>query len=631
MEDPLDLLRKYWGYDAFRPAQREIIDSVLAGRDTLGLLPTGGGKSITFQVPALMLPGLTVVVTPLISLMRDQVDNLRSRGIRAACLFSGMTWHEQHLAMDRCRLGKVKLLYVSPERLRSETFMSQLALMRVSLLVVDEAHCISQWGYDFRPSYLQIASLRRVFSDVPVLALTASATPQVVDDIMRRLEFDGLNVISRSFARPNISYLVRMADYKEGMVAKILKATTGSAIVYVRSRRRTREIAEALCREGIRADYYHAGLAPELKGQKQDQWKHGDLRVIVATNAFGMGIDKPDVRVVIHTDLPPSLEEYYQESGRAGRDGQPAFAVIVASTNDKGLLARRVSEAFPPRDFITRVYELAGDFLQVAVGEGYGRVFEFNFNLFCTTYHLPQRVASSALGLLSRLGYIEYVDETTSQSRLMVIAQKEDLYGLRIDNVADSVLEAALRTYPGLFADYVRVDEGVLSTRAGVSRQQVYESLLMLSRMRVISYVPRKTSPYVVYSTAREEARHIVISREVYDEQRQRMAERAEAMRRFVYDGGGCRVAGMLRYFGQKDTADCGKCDMCRSRKPSAADPEVLRGAVRRLASQPGGVAYASLVGLTGRSAQAVAAAVRAMLDSGELALDPVKMTVAVV
>ncbi len=379
-----EVLRRYWGYDDFRPRQAEIIDSVLSGHDTLGLLPTGGGKSITFQVPALMLPGLTVVVTPLISLMKDQVDNLASRGIRAALFHSGMTQRERELGMTRCRLGKAKIAYVSPERLQNETFLSELRSLKVSLLVVDEAHCISQWGYDFRPSYLRIRQLRRVIGeDVPVLALTASATPEVTADIMERLGFRAPLIHARSFTRQNLSYIVRLADNKEEMLLKVLRATSGCTIVYVRSRKRTRELAELLTRAGISALAYHAGLDPEEKDHRQDEWKNDRCRVMVATNAFGMGIDKPDVRLVVHYDLPSSLEEYYQEAGRGGRDGRESLAVVITNSRDKATLTRRVSESFPPKDFLAHVYEMAGNFLGVAVGEGYNHTFEFNLHSGC--------------------------------------------------------------------------------------------------------------------------------------------------------------------------------------------------------------------------------------------------------
>ncbi|MDE6378821.1 MAG: ATP-dependent DNA helicase [Duncaniella sp.] len=405
-----EVLRKYWGYDDFRPRQAEIIDSVLAGRDTLGLLPTGGGKSLTFQVPALMLPGLTVVVTPLISLMKDQVDNLAARGIRAALFHSGMTPRERELSMTRCRLGKAKIAYVSPERLQNEMFLTELRTLQVSLLVVDEAHCISQWGYDFRPSYLRLRRLRQLIGEqVPVLALTASATPEVTADIMDRLGFRAPNVLARSFRRDNLSYIVRYSDNKEEMLLRVLRATSGSSIVYVRSRRRTLELSRLLDQSGIPALAYHAGLDSRDKDERQDLWKAGSVRVMVATNAFGMGIDKPDVRLVIHFDLPSSLEEYYQEAGRGGRDGLESLAVIIANARDKATLARRVAESFPSKEFLAHVYEMAGNYLEVAVGSGYGHTYEFNFSEFCDRFHLPPPATDSALRLLSRSRYLDYV------------------------------------------------------------------------------------------------------------------------------------------------------------------------------------------------------------------------------
>ncbi|MDE6652588.1 MAG: ATP-dependent DNA helicase, partial [Paramuribaculum sp.] len=406
---PLSVLRQYWGYDSFRPLQEDIINSVLSGHDTLALLPTGGGKSITFQVPALVLGGLTIVITPLISLMKDQVDNLRERSVTAVCIHSGLTRSEQTLVMDKCRLGKASLLYVSPEKLRSSTFIDRIRHFNVRLIAVDEAHCISQWGYDFRPSYLEIAALRDVFPDAPVLALTASATPAVSKDIMERLRFRDSKVFAKSFSRPNISYVVRYAEHKDAVMLKAVKSVPGTAIIYVRSRKRTREIAEFLKSEGISAGYYHAGLSVEEKNERQQQWKSGKLRVIVATNAFGMGIDKPDVRLVVHYDIPPSLEEYYQEAGRAGRDGLSSYALLIAGNYDKGVLTRRLSDAFPSREYIRRVYELACNFVNIAVGEGYQSARDFDFSLFCTRFHLQPVMARSALGLLTSAGWIEYV------------------------------------------------------------------------------------------------------------------------------------------------------------------------------------------------------------------------------
>lgn len=568
LKDPESVLREYWGYDSFRPRQREIIDSVLAGHDTLGLLPTGGGKSLTFQVPALMLDGLTVVITPLISLMKDQVDNLRERGIRAVYLTMGMTRRETRLVYDKCRLGKTRLLYVSPERLRSESFVRELRGWNVSLITVDEAHCISQWGYDFRPSYLRIGELRGLLGpDVPVLALTASATPLVRDDIARQLRFrPDSNVYALSFDRPNLSYVARITQNKTDKLLQVLGATTGTAIVYVRSRKKTREIAELLQGAGISATFYHAGLDPEVKAERQEQWKSGRTRVIVATNAFGMGIDKPDVRTVVHIDLPPSLEEYYQEAGRAGRDGLPSFAVLIATTHDRGLLKRRLNEAFPPVDFVRRVYELVGAFLDVPVGGGYNKVFEFDLTRFCRTYGLQERMTRGALALLTQAAYIEFQDEAPTRARLMMLCRRDELYAERLTAEEDAVLMAILRTYTGLFSEYAFVSESEIARVAQLPEQSIYDIMLSLGRKNILHYIPRKSVPYILYVTGREETRHVCLGPEIYENRRKLMEERLNAVADFAYTTERCRSVVLLEYFGEKDVSDCGRCDICRSR-----------------------------------------------------------------
>ncbi len=624
MNRPEDILRKYWGYDSFREKQLDIINSVLAGNDTLGLLPTGGGKSITFQVPALMLPGLTLVVTPLISLMKDQVDNLRALDIPAAAIHSGLTRAEQKLAFDRCRLGKIKILYLSPEKLQGKSFIDRMTEIDVSLLVVDEAHCISQWGYDFRPSYLKIANLRKLYPEAPVLALTASATPEVSADIMTQLHFRSRNLFSKSFSRPNISYIVRKTDSKPQMLLRVLRATSGCAIVYVRSRRRTKEVAEFLQQSGISAEYYHAGLSAEIKNDKQNRWKNDQVRVMVATNAFGMGIDKPDVRTVIHIDPTSSLEEYYQEAGRAGRDGLPAYAVVITTPGvDKATLTRRLNESFPEKDVIRRVYELACNFLSIAVGSGYNTLYEFNFVLFCDRFQLRPPVVRNSLALLTRAGHLEFVEEVTTQSRVMVIMNKRELYDLRVNEIADSVFQLILRTYTGLFADYVYISEELIASRLRLTASQVYDALLALQRQHAIHYVPRKTTPYILMTSSRQLPKHLTFPRAVYEDMQQRMKHRVDAMRQFVFDDGQCRVNTMLKYFGETATTPCGTCDVCRARcKQSKGVAASLSETIKYLAShgKPLSVDYISRQ--TGANPDRVIDALRPLLDDGTLQMN---------
>ncbi len=618
--EPVGVLRRHWGHNGFRPLQAEIIASVLDGADTIGLLPTGGGKSITFQVPALILPGITLVVTPLIALMKDQVDNLRRIDVPAACINSGMTYAERRLAMQKAALGRIKLLYLSPEKLASAQFLQELKDLDVSLIVVDEAHCISQWGYDFRPSYLNIAGVRRLFPDAPVLALTASATPEVVDDISRRLLFRERSAIFRkSFARPNISYIVRHGDNKPQRLLTILKSVPGSGIVYVRSRKRTREIADALTAAGISAGFYHAGLAPEEKSQRQQLWKDGHLRVMVATNAFGMGIDKPDVRVVVHYDLPSSVEEYYQEAGRAGRDGKPAFAVVLAAPADKASLSRRLSEAFPPKEFIAAVYDSACVFIDLALGEGYNKVFDFDFNLFCHRQRLRPAPVRSALRILTRAGYIEFDEDTDARARVIVTVSKQEIYDLRLDRDDDELLLYLLRNCPGIFADYVQITETAIAAEMHIPADTVYRSLLSLSRARIINYVPRRQTPFIYFPSRRISSRYVELSPAVYDNMRQRMQMRIQAMTRFVFDSDTCRAATILRYFGETSASECGCCDVCRSRKKPAPERALLPLTDRILYVMrrfPDGITPAGLAAEMACPADSLAETIRQMLDS---------------
>ena len=562
--DIYQILDKYWGFKQFRPLQEDIIKSVLEGRDTLGLMPTGGGKSLTFQIPTLAMEGIAIVVTPIISLMKDQVDNLISRRIKATYLHAGLSVTENRKVMEKCLNGNYKFLYVSPERLENKNFIDRIKRLNVCLIVVDEAHCISQWGYDFRPSFLNIAKLRKVFPSTPVLALTATATAVVVDDIQDKLEFKAHNVFKKSFVRSNISYVVRKTTEKVSELIHIMKSVPGSGIVYVRSRKRTKIISDELKRNGISADYYHAGLNIEEKEDKQNKWKNDEIRVIVATNAFGMGIDKPDVRLVVHVDVPNSLEEYYQEAGRAGRDGKRAYAVMLVKQTDKALLKRHISEAFPEKDFIKKVYERTGNFLEVAVGEGYGQMLDFNFNLFCRTFNLPVLPTHNALRILSQAGYIEFIEEIETQSRVMILANKEQLYNIpTVTPRADEVLQAILRTYSGLFADYVFINEDVISYRYNLPQSTIYDALIELTKLHILHYIPRKRTPYVIYTTSREEPQYLLIPKVIYEDLRRRMEQRVDAVLTYCYDDKICREKYLVEYFGEQAAHRCGHCDTC--------------------------------------------------------------------
>lgn len=576
-----NILYKYWGFRNFRALQEDIIMSVLEGRDTLGLMPTGGGKSITFQIPTLAMDGLAIVVTPLVSLMKDQVDNLVSRGIKATYLHAGLSMTEHRRVMEKCQNGNYKFLYISPERLQSDSFINRIKHFNVCLIVVDEAHCISQWGYDFRPSFLNISNLRKVFPLVPVLALTATATPLVVDDIQEKLNFTTHNVFKTSFVRDNISYVVRHTTEKMSELVHIMKSVGGCAIVYVRSRKRTKLISDELRRNGLSADYYHAGLSTEEKEDKQNKWKNDEIRVIVATNAFGMGIDKPDVRIVVHVDLPNTLEEYFQEAGRAGRDGNRSYAVMLVKATDKAVLKRHLSEAFPEKEFIRKVYERVGNFLEVAIGEGYGQMLDFNFNLFCRTFNLPVLPTHNALRILTQAEYIQFVEEIETQSRVMILANKEQLYNIPTTTPrADEVLQAILRTYTGLFADYVFINEDVLSYRFNLPHETIYDSLLELTRLHILHYVPRKRTPYIYYTTSREEPKHVLIPKAIYEELRNRMEQRIESVITYCYNDSICREQFLVEYFGESEPHACGHCDTCieKRKRDNYSDHDLQQG-----------------------------------------------------
>lgn len=566
MEDYTQILTRYWGYSEFRPLQLEIIRSVAEGNDTLGLMPTGGGKSITFQVYSLSTKGICLVITPLIALMKDQVENLNRRGIKALAIHSGMSSHEIKITLDNAVWGEYKFLYVSPERLGSDRFKERLAQMDVNLVTIDEAHCISQWGYDFRPSYMNIIQLREILPDVKYLALTATATPKVANDIQEKLGFKRKHVLKMSYQRKNLKYLVRLVENKDGYLRKTLKKVSGSGVIYVRSRKACREIAEELKKNKISADYYHAGLSNYVRSRKQDLWLSGKIRVIVATNAFGMGIDKPDVRFVIHIDPPDSLEAYFQEAGRAGRDGKKAAAVLLFNNADKTKLKKHVKVAFPELASINRVYQALCNYLQIAEGYGKLQVYEFNLQSFSQAFKFQQAMVYNSLKILQREGYLEFTEEVDSPSRIYFSVSRDDLYKFQVANSnLDGFIKLILRSYTGLFSGYVVIDEDLLARRAGIDQEQVYTYLKHLRKSKVIDYIPRNRAPYVYFSKERVKIERLKISKENYDLRKHDFLTRVNAVIQYATSKTKCRSQLLLEYFGETDSERCGQCDICKS------------------------------------------------------------------
>ena len=618
-----EILKQYWGYDSFRDLQEEIITSIGEGKDTLGLMPTGGGKSITFQVPALAQEGICIVITPLIALMKDQVQNLRKREIKALAIYSGMTRQEILTALENCIFGNYKFLYISPERLDTEIFRTKLRSMKVSMSTVDESHCISQWGYDFRPAYLKIAEIRELLPEVPVLALTATATPEVVTDIQARLKFREGNVFRMSFERKNLAYIVRKTDNKTKELLYILQRISGSAIIYVRNRRRTKEITELLMNEGITADFYHAGLDNAVKDLRQKRWQSGEVRVMVATNAFGMGIDKPDVRIVLHLDLPDSPEAYFQEAGRAGRDGEKAYAVILYSKSDKTTLHKRVVDTFPDKEYILNVYEHLQYYYQMAMGDGFQCIREFNLEEFCRKFKYFPVPVDSALKILTQAGYLEYTDEQDNSSRILFTIRRDELYKLReMGKEAEALIQSILRSYTGVFTDYAYISEESLAVRTGLTRQQIYNILVTLTKRRIVDYIPRKKTPYIIYTRERLELRFLHIPASVYEERKARYEARIKAMEEYVTTENICRSRMLLRYFGEKNEHNCGQCDVCLSKRATdnlseESYEEVKRQILDLLSHSP--LTPAETADQIKAEKEDIGQVIRYLLDEGEL------------
>ncbi len=574
MEQFLSILKQYWGYDEFRALQADIIQSIASGKDTLGLMPTGGGKSLTFQVPTLAMDGVCIVVTPLIALMKDQVENLKKRNITAAAIYSGMSNADIQTTLDNCVFEAYKFLYVSPERLATPLFLEKIKQARVCMIAVDESHCISQWGYDFRPSYLRIADLREHLEGVPVLALTATATPEVVDDIQEKLGFKEKNLFQKSFSRTNLAYVVRTTENKDEHLLKILKAVPGTSVVYVRNRKKTKEIADFLVVNGISAEYFHAGLKNETKDERQKRWKDGDTRVIVSTNAFGMGIDKAEVRSVVHMDLPDTIEAYFQEAGRAGRDEKKAYAVMLYNNGDAVKMRKRVSDSFPGKEMVLKVYESLCNYLEIGVGSGLDAVFAFDIADFCVKFRLPILISYNCLKILQQAGYIDLTDEQENSSRVIFTVGKDDLYKFKHSPQQERLIHILLRSYTGLFTDPAYVNEDLLAKRLDCKRDDIYNQLIVLSKEGIIQYIPRKKTPFLTFTLERIDIERITLGKEVYDDRRDRYIARVKSVLDYAKEENTCRSQVLLSYFGEKNTSACGQCDICLKKKENTLTTE---------------------------------------------------------
>ncbi len=621
MQQYLSILKQYWGYDEFRPLQADIIRSIAAGKDTLGLMPTGGGKSLTFQVPTMAMEGLCVVVTPLIALMKDQVENLKTRGIAAAAIFSGMSHNEILMTLDNAVFEAYKFLYVSPERLATSIFMEKIKQTKVCMIAVDESHCISQWGYDFRPSYLRIADIRQLLPGVPVLALTATATPEVVVDIQTQLQFEEPNLFQKSFHRSNLAYVVRTVENKDENLLKILNNIPGTSVVYVRNRKKTKEVADFLNLNGISAENFHAGLKNETKDAKQARWKSGDTRVIVSTNAFGMGIDKAEVRTVVHLDLPDSLEAYFQEAGRAGRDEKKAYAVLLYNNSDAVKMRKRVSDTFPGKEMVVKVYEALGNYYQIGVGSGLDAVFAFDIADFCIKFKLPILISFNCLKILQQAGYIELTDEQDSSSRVLFTVGKDDLYKQKHSPDQEKLMHILLRSYTGLFTDLASINEDTLAKRLEWTHDKIYEQLVGLAKDRIIQYIPRKKTPFLTFVREREATNRVVFTKETYDDRRERYISRVKSVLDYAQEENICRSQILLAYFGEKETSTCGKCDICLKKKElqvSTNEFETIRQAIHLILKSEE-LTVNSVIKKTKFKESKVIEVVRFMLDNDQI------------
>jgi len=621
MQKYLTILKQYWGYDDFRPLQGDIIKSIASGKDTLGLMPTGGGKSLTFQVPTLAMDGICIVVTPLIALMKDQVENLKKRGIAAVAIYSGMTHNDILMTLENAVFEAYKFLYVSPERLGTTIFMEKIVHANVCMIAVDESHCISQWGYDFRPSYLRIADVRDLLPDVPVLALTATATPEVVDDIQTKLRFKEKNLFQKSFHRSNLAYVVRTVENKDENLLKIINNVPGTSVVYVRNRKKTKEVADFLNLNGIPAENFHAGLKNDTKDAKQSRWMSGETRVIVSTNAFGMGIDKAEVRTVVHLDLPDSLEAYFQEAGRAGRDEQKAYAVLLYNNSDAVKMRKRVADTFPGKEMVLKVYEALGNYFQVGFGSGLDKVFAFDIGDFCMKFKLPVLITYNCLKILQQAGYIELTDEQDSSSRVLFTVGKDDLYKMKQSPEQEQLIHILLRSYTGLFTDLASVDEEVIARRLKWTHDQVYQQLVGLSKERYIQYIPRKKTPYLTFTREREATDRIALGKEAYDDRRARYISRIKSVLDYAQDENACRSQILLSYFGEKNTHACGKCDICLKKKEtqlSTDDFEAIKTAILGVLSKES-ITLNALVKKNPFKEPKVLQVIRFMMDNGQI------------